>query len=134
METYQLNKDIQIFCLVVPGFPNGIQAAFDELEKAVPAAIPRSYYAVSWLDEQHKVVYNAAVATDNWDGSKFGYETYAIPRGRYLSVVIKEWRSHLQSIGETFKAMMKDPRADCTFPCVEWYKDDEEMSCWVRMK
>ncbi len=52
METYNIEKDIQVFGKHVPSFPMGIKDAYDSLVEIVPDALRRSYYGLSRFDDK----------------------------------------------------------------------------------
>jgi len=134
MEKYKLERDVKIMCLPVPAFPNGIQEAFNELWQKLPRINNRNFYGISYMNEASEIIYkSAAEEMKDGEAEKYGYEPFTIIKGEYLTETINNWRNQLPSIGETFMEMVKDPRMDRAFPCVEWYKTDEEMWCMIRM-
>jgi predicted transcriptional regulator YdeE len=93
------------------------------------------FYGISYFNKEGNIVYKAAATTSSEEeAKKFGLEYFVIPKGQYLSETLVNWMDQLPNIGNTFSAMMKDERADSTFPCVEWYKSDHEMMCMMRTK
>ena len=65
MEILELKNDVQTFGFQVKRFPQGIQEAFDALIAMVPEGLGRSYYGISYMDDQNRVVYIAAVEEKN---------------------------------------------------------------------
>jgi len=134
MEKYKLERDVKIMCLPVPAFPNGIQEAFNELWQRLPRINHRNFYGISYVTEASEIIYkSAAEEMKDGEAEKYGYEPFTIIKGEYLTETINNWKNQLPSIGETFMEMVKDLRMDRAFPCVEWYKTDEEMWCMIRM-
>ena len=43
------------------------------------------------------------------------------------------WRTKTDCIKDIFHEIMQDERAGHTKPAVEWYKNDDEMMCMVKM-
>ncbi|MET0634483.1 MAG: hypothetical protein ABWZ25_00565 [Chitinophagaceae bacterium] len=135
MDTITLEKDLRVIGKPVPDFPNGIKEAFDSLVDILPGGFEgRPYYGLSYMDGD-KVVYHATAheITDD-EATRYNQTAYTIPKGDYLAVTIKQWHSKIDSIGLTFHSLMADKRADLSTPCVEWYKNDDEMVCMVRVK
>ena len=134
METYNIQHDIRVFGRQVMTFPSGIKEAFDELVNAVSEGLNRSYYGLSHPDTRGNVMYYAAVEEYAvGEGKKLGYDYYTIGRGDYLCVTVKDWHSKTGCIKDVFHEMMQDKRVDNITPCVEWYKNDEEMVCMLKM-
>ena len=134
MEKYKLERDVKIMCLPVPAFPNGIQEAFNELWQRLPRINHRNFYGISYMNEASEIIYkSAAEEMKDGEAEKYGYEPFTIIKGEYLTETINNWKNQLPSLGETFMEMVKDLRMDRAFPCVEWYKTDEEMWCMIRM-
>jgi hypothetical protein len=135
MEKYNMKNDLKVFGVHVKNFPKGIGLAFDSLLEMIPGGFDRSYYGISSMSETGTVVYKA-VAEEKFDGEaqKYNCEQDVISKGEYLTVSLKDWRKKTDSIKDIFHEMMKDDRVDKTKPCIEWYKDDNEMMCMLKMK
>lgn len=131
MEIIPLKKDIKVFYSDVPGFPNGIKEAFDELYQKGGG---RDYYGISYMDEQGKVIYKAAAAEQyDGEGKELGFEkAMSIQKGDYLTLTYRNWMQAPHKIKDYFEQLMQDPRFDDTHPCVEWYKSDDEV--WIMVK
>ncbi len=80
-----------------------------------------------------KMIYIAAVEEINDDeAEKYGFGRYTIEKGKYFAVRITDWRSRIELIKESFHSMMEVTGLDQTKPCVEWYKNEQEMYCMVK--
>lgn len=133
MEKYTIAKDIKLICKIIPTFPRGIKEGFEELIAKFGAG--KSSYAISYMDKDGNIVYKAAVPEPaEGDAVKHGYEPFTLAKGDYLSETIRDWMPKTDKIKEIFGQLMKDPRFDDTYPCVEIYKDEKEMQCMVRIK
>jgi predicted transcriptional regulator YdeE len=133
MEVYSIEKDLKVFGTRVHTFPDGIGKAFDSLvSKFEGAGEPRQYYGISYM-EDGKIVYMAMVEQHDEKNEDLVYEQFIISKGDYLSILIKDWRSKTSQINQVFHSIMEDARADHQHPCLEIYKNDEEMLCLVRM-
>jgi hypothetical protein len=99
----------------------------------IPDGKSRSYYGLSNMDVNGKVFYYAAAEEKSpGEAEKYGYERYTIQKGDYLTEAVHDWRTKTSCIKDIFHEMMQDKRADITKPCVEWYKDDNEMICMLK--
>ena len=135
MKTYNINKDIDAFGFQVKTFPEGIGEAFDSLIEMVPEGLNRSYYGISYMTPDNKVVYIAAVEEKNkGEAEKNKCQRYIIEKGKYLTVTVLDWRQKTDTIKDVFHEMMKEENLDKTKPCVEWYKNDDEMLCMLKVK
>lgn len=134
METYHLSSDMDIFCVTAESFPDGIQAALDKLAHLIPTCEGRTWMGISRPDESGKIVYKAAVVEAfPGEGASYGCETFRIPPGEYATETIMGWREKLETIGPTFMRLLEHPQLDTNFPCVEWYRDERELLCMVRL-
>ena len=133
MEIYDQPEDMTVFGVHVTTFPNGIKEAFDHLISTFGKN--RTYYGISWLDENDSVQYYAMVSEAfQEEGNKYYYEKLVIKKGEYRTEAIWNWLSKLDSIKEVFHRLMPDNRPDKNHPCVEWYKTDDEMLCMIKCK
>lgn len=136
MEKLTLEKNLNVFGIEVTTFPAGIGEAFDELIKQTgDRAGKRNYYGVSSMSKDGKVIYKA-VAEEKYEGEadKFNYEKEVIEGGNYLYKTLYHWTNKTGMIKDIFHEMMHDEHVDTMKPCVEWYKNDEEMLCMVKAK
>ena len=136
MEKMNLQNDIKTFGLQVKTFPNGIGDAFNELiKKTGDKASERNYYGLSYMDKNGKMIYNAvAEEIQTGEALKFGYETFIIESGEYLTEEVKDWQSKTNCIKDVFTEIMKDENINKQKPAVEWYKNDKEMLCMLKTK
>jgi hypothetical protein len=133
MEKYTLKEDVKVYCTAAKSFPDGIQEAFLTLEKLLSKE-GRTFYGVSYKSTGCCLIYKAAVS-ESFDGEaeKYGFESFTISKGEYLTETIIDWRKKIETIGLTFQTLLADPRSDKTSPCVEWYKSDKEVMCMVKL-
>jgi hypothetical protein len=133
MENYKLKADVPVFCVTASSFPDCVQEAFQTLEKMLPTMNGRTFYGISWLNENNEIVYKAAV-NESYTGeaARYACEPFVIRKGDYLTETVMNWCDDTTTIGTTFKKLLADPRMDASYPCVEWYKSDKEMMCMVK--
>jgi len=136
METYSLEKEIKVFGIHVKTFPLGIADAFDELMELFDSTEhTRYYYGLSTCESNGTIRYYAT-AEERFAGEapKGKYETFTIEQGDYLMETVKDWLQKTECIKDVFAELLKDDRIDRSSPCIEWYKNDEEMCCLVKLQ
>jgi hypothetical protein len=134
MEKLIFENDIKVFGKEVKTFPAGIDEAFKELIATTgDDAGSREYYGVSSMDSKGKIIYKA-VTEEKYDGEaeKYNYHESTIEKGEYFFETLKDWRNNTACIKDIFHEMMKDDRVNKQKPCVEWYKNNDEMLCLVK--
>ena len=136
MEKLIIENDVKFFGIEVKTFPTGIGEAFDELiKKTGDRAGERNYYGISSVNNDGKMIYKA-VTEEKYDGEadKFNYEKDSIEKGEYLYKTLYHWQNKTNLIKDIFSEMMHNEQVDTMKPCVEWYKNDDEMLCMVKVK
>ena len=132
MEIYNLKEDIKVYCTTAKSFPDGVQEAFITLEKMLSKE-GRTFYGISHGSKDGGIIYKAAVS-ENFDGEaeKYGFETFIIKKGEYITETIIDWRKKMETFGATFQKLLAHPQFDKINPCIEWYKSDREVVCMVK--
>ncbi len=134
MESVIIEKDIPVFYVTAASFPAGVQAAHEALHALVPFSTGRKYYGVSRPENNTGIVYRAAAEElYEGEGAEYGCETLILKNGRYLSITLHDYLSDVQSIGKAFQQILSQPGLDPHGYCVEYYINDKEMQCMVRM-
>ena len=134
MENYKLKNDINVFGFEVKTFPNGISDAFDSLVKKIPEGFGRDYYGITFRNPENKMVYVAtAVEKEQGEAEKYQCDRYTIKKGDYITETLWDWRKKTDLIKYVFERLFHVAQGNPTGPCVEWYKDDNEMVCMVRL-
>ena len=135
MEKQKFENDLQVFGIEVKTFPNNIGNAFDELvKKTGDSAGKRNYYGISEFKHGKMIYYATAEEKHEGEAEKYNYESLKIEKGEYLAETLKNWRDKTDCIKDVFTEMMRSDAVDKEKPCVEWYKNDEEMLCMMRAK
>ncbi len=134
MEKYNLKDDVKVFGTTVKTFPAGVGEAFDSLVKMIPGGFNRPYYGIAEMNGSKMNYYATALETFDGEAEKYHCEEHIIEKGDYLGETVKDWRNKTDCIKDVFKDILRDGRVDATKPAVEWYKDNEEMVCMVKMK
>jgi hypothetical protein len=134
MEVIQIDKDKKVFGLQVKTFPDKIGEAFDVLMQQIPEGDKRSYYGISWMENNAIIYYAAAEQKSDGEAQKFNATEFTIGEGSYLREVLTDWMPKVGQIKEIFDEILKDPRVDLTKPAIEWYKSDAEMWCIMKIR
>ena len=135
MEKQSFEKDIKVFGIKVKTFPNGIGDAFNELIKETgDGAGKRNYYGISEYKNGKMIYYAVAEEKQEDEAQKYNYETCIIEKGEYLAEPLKNWRDKTDCIKDVFTKMMRSDAVNKEKPCIEWYKNDEEMLCMMKVK
>jgi len=134
MEKCQLKNDINVFGFEVKTFPKGIGDAFDSLVKIVPEGLARDYYGISFVDSENKMVYLAtAHEKESGEAEKYQCRRYTIKKGDYATETVWDWRKKTDSINHVFERLFNSIQGTPAGPNVEWYKNEKEMLCMVRL-
>jgi predicted transcriptional regulator YdeE len=134
METFHLENNIKLLCITADSFPEGVLAAHQKLHSIIPHSNDRGYFGISYANAAHAILYKAAAEMQhNEEAEKWNLETFVIKKGDYISTIINNYRNDIPAIGKTFNQMLKDPRIDPNGACVEWYLNDNDVRCMVRI-
>jgi predicted transcriptional regulator YdeE len=131
MDTIKLNGPVNVIGFRVKTFPMGISEAFDRLTDML--GFDRPYYGLSQMSTDGVLYIAAGLKKSANEKSTLKLEEYTIPKGEYAVRVIKDWRRNLSAIPHVFGDLLKTEGIDDSVPCVEWYKNDEEMLCMVKL-
>lgn len=133
METITFENDMKVLYVTASAFPEGIGDTFKKLNEIVPHSKDRKYFGIS-RPENGVIVYKAAAEQLNEDeGEKLNCDTLIIKKGKYVSKTINDFMNDIPSIGKTFGELLKNPGIDPDGYCVEWYFNDKDVRCMVRL-
>lgn len=136
MEKYHLPEDISAMYITASSFPDGVLAAHQQLHSLVPRSESdnRKYFGISFPNHEGTIIYKAAAEELNdGEAESLGLETYLIKKGEYISIDISDFMNNIPSIGKAFEELIADPHIDPDGACVEWYMNDNDMKCMVRL-
>jgi predicted transcriptional regulator YdeE len=135
METRIIEKDIPIVFVTAHSFPDGILDAFEQLHVHFPFSPERNFYGLSRPEDDKGPVYKAAAEIKSADESKKSkLETMVIPKGRYISETVHNFKDDISLISKTFETLLDQPNIDPQGYCVEWYMpNDTDVVCMVRL-
>ena len=134
MEIITLDKDIKVICVQAKSFPDEIVEAHDRLHSLIPYSKERRFFGLSRRNENGRIIYNAAAEEifPN-EAEKFRCKTLVIKSGKYISIFISDYLKDIQSIDKAFKKLILQPDIDPEGYCVEWYVNEKDVRCMVRL-
>jgi hypothetical protein len=134
MENYALEKDITVFCVTADFSPDAILKAHQKLHAMIPYTSERRYFGLSRPNEHGIVTYEAAAEElIAGEGKKLGLETIVLKKGNYTSTIIKGYKKNVSEIGLVFSKLLQNKYIDPEGYCVEWYLNDDDVQCMVRL-
>ena len=135
METITLDNDIKVFYITAKSFPGGIMDAHRELHELVPFSTNRKYFGISRPEKNGAIVYKAATEEINpGEAEKLNCDTLIVKKGKYICLTINDYMKDLQSIERAFKTLLSYPDLDPEGYCVEWYLNNKDAKCMIRLK
>ena len=136
METIELNEDITVMYVDAKSFPDGIMEAHNKLQEIVGKSMLRRLFGISRPEEEldGNIGYKAA-AEEAYAGEaeKFHLGSMSIKKGKYVSVLVENYLTHPERINEVFQELLQHPMLDQVGYCVEWYVNDHDVRCMVRI-
>jgi hypothetical protein len=134
MEKNTLKEDVKVLCRRVTTFRLGIKEAFNSMIDLLPGGRERAFYGISYLNESGEIVYKVALSQSaEGEAEKYAREPFTITKGDYLSEKMLGWMEKTDKIKDVLMGLMEDPCFDNGYPCIEWYKSEEELICMVRI-
>jgi hypothetical protein len=134
MESFQLDKDIDVFYVTAASFPDGVMEAFDKLNALLPKNEKRTLYGISFPDRSGKIIYRAAAeAKHPGEGSQLGCESFVIQKGKYESTTVRNFMTNLTAVRQAFDRMLKNPKLHPQGYCLEIYANDHDVQCLVKL-
>jgi predicted transcriptional regulator YdeE len=135
METTKLDNDIKVFYITADSFPEGIMDAHKKLHALVPFSANRKFFGISRPENNKGIVYKAAAEEINpGEAEKLNCDTLVLKKGNYISLTINDYMKDIQSIDRSFKELLSQPGLDPNGYCVEWYLNDKDVKCMIRLK
>ncbi len=129
--------DIKVICIEAASFPKGVHDAHEKLHALFPEKVGRTFYGVSYPDAQGKIFYAAATnEIFSGEAATLNLPTFAIKKGIYDSVLIKDYYKDIPNVGSTFNELLKNPRLDPKGYCLEIYPDghnSRDILCLVKL-
>ncbi|HSY62032.1 MAG TPA: hypothetical protein VK796_09165 [Cytophaga sp.] len=134
MENCVLENDIQLLCVTAGFSEDGIEQAHRKLNERISNSERRKSFGISYVDDHGIVPYDAAVEVMQANEAEaFGLETFLLKKGNYMSLLVKGGRANRSDIGTAFSKMLFQKHADPEGYCIEWYLNDTDVQCMVRL-
>ncbi len=129
-----LNNDIKVFYIAAKSFPDGIMDAHQRLHTLVPFSMGRKYFGIS-RPENGVIVYKAAAEElHEGEAEELNCNTMIIENGNYISILVTDYLKDIPLIDAAFKELLKQPELDPNGYCVEWYFNEKDVTCMIRLK
>jgi hypothetical protein len=133
MEDYIFEGDIILGCKRASSFPEGVMEAYQSLHSVIPGSSDRKFMSFSWMNADKEIVYLAGA--EILDGELFpDLEIFILKKGKYRGTIIKDFMNIIDEIGQLFQELLKDPELDPEGYCVEWYFNETDVKCFVKLK
>jgi len=134
IEKYVLEEDVHVFYIQADSFPDGALAAHQKLHTLIPYSDQRRYFGISNPDQTGTIIYRAAAEElmPN-EAEKLRLETFVLKKGNYTRTLIKNYQKDISEIGKAFGTLLSDPDIDPLGACVEWYVNNTDVQCMVRL-
>lgn len=133
MQTSKLDSDIIVAFIRAKSFPEGIQAAHEELHRRVRYDGVRKFYGISRPDQAGRIEYMAAAEIIPGEAALADLEQFIIKKGHYRAIGIPEFRKDIPAIERAFQQLLGIPGIDPQGACVEWYPNLTDVHCMVRL-
>ena len=134
IEIFTLDNDIKVFCETAKSFPDGIAKAHEELRSIVPFSDERRYFGISRPNEKGVIIYLAATEeVYQGEAEEYGFETFIIESGRYISLLVPDFIDNVQKIVKAFQMLIVYPGIDPEGYCIEFYLNERDVRCMVRL-
>ena len=134
METLVFHDDITVMYVAAASFPAGVMEAFKKLHSQVPVDGSRKFFGLSRPEGGGGIQYKAAAEVQNaGEAKKLSLETLVLRKGEYVCVTINDFMKDIQAIGATFQQLIQRTDIDPEGYCVEWYFNDKDVRCMVRL-
>lgn len=134
METIIWERDITVLYVEATSFPEGIAASHQKLHTIVPFSEERKYFGIS-RPENGVIAYKAAAEQlDRQEPEKLNCKSLVLKKGNYISLEVTDYMKDIQSISRAFEILLEHPGLDPQGYCVEWYLDNKDVKCMIRLE
>jgi hypothetical protein len=91
----------------------------------------RRFFGIS-RPENGVIFYKAAAEVLEEDN--LNCESVVIKKGKYRCITVLNYKKDLQGIGKAFSELISDHDIDPNGYCIEYYYNDEDVKCMIRLK
>lgn len=135
MDKIRFDKDVKVFYVNAKSFPEGIQEAHQKLHSLIPFSKDRKYFGVSRPEQGDGIIYRAAAEElEPGEAESLRLESLVLKKGDYVSITIKDYAKDIMSIDRAFKELLALPDLDPQGYCVEWYYNEKDVKCMIRLQ
>jgi hypothetical protein len=132
MEMFTQDHDITVGYITAASFPDDVLGTHQRLHALVPGRDGR-FYGIS-RPEGNGIIYRAAAEMTSAEAAALGLETLVLKKGSYLGTTVYDFMNNIPAIGTTFSNILQQPGLDPQGYCVEWYFNDRDVRCSVRLQ
>jgi hypothetical protein len=133
MEIITLEDDITVMYVQARSFPEGIMDAHQELNGKMPLSKNRKHFGIS-RPESGVIRYKAGEEQlQRGEAARVGLKTMTLKKGKYITTTVVNYSRDPSGIRHAFDILLTDPRIDPEGYCVEWYFNDSDVRCMVRL-
>ena len=134
MKIFHSEQDIPLICITAGSFPAGILEAHQKLKSRLTGETKRDFYGISRPDKDGEIIYKAAAEERKpGEAEELGLDYCLLKRGTYKVIEIKNFMENIPAIGQSFEKLIADPQIDPSGECVEWYFNDSDVRCMVKL-
>jgi hypothetical protein len=134
VEPFRIEKPISVLRAKALTFPEGILAAYEQLDKALPNYQLRTHFGISHPNQKGEIQYWAAMAVLDADsGNTFGQEPFEIVSGNYASILIVDFYKNMHLVKQAFKELTALPDIDPNGYCLEMMVSFTDVRCLVKL-
>ena len=134
MEIYALENDINVFCAKAKSFPEGVLEAHQQLHTIIPFSNQRRYFGISRPEKGTIEYWAAAEELNQEEAEKYNCDSSVISKGKYIGVEVKNYIKNIEEIGKAFNKLISCEGIDPNGYCVEYYLNDEDVRCMIRLQ
>ena len=133
MKIVNIPNDIHTLTIKAKSFPQGIGEAHETIQRLFPYAKQRRYFGMS-SPEKGIIVYKAATEQMSGDNDQApGVEKFVIEKGDYISLTVTNFVKNPMAVSEAFEKLIHQPNIDPKGYCLEWYQNEKDVLCLVKM-
>ena len=134
MENVIFDNDITVMYVEATSFPDGILAAHQKLHAIISYSTERKYLGISRPEKKGVISYKAGAEVLNpGEAEQFKLDTLILKKGNYACINIHDYMKDLEAIGQAFNQLTDLPNIDPQGYCVEWYLNDKDVKCMIRL-
>ncbi len=132
MEIIQIANDIELAYVTATSFPEGINAAHEAIKSQIALSANNSIYGLSRPEKGAGIVYKAAMELLPGDAPT-RLPTITLEKGSYRCITVRNFMVDPTAIGLAFQELLSAPGFDQSGYCVEWYFNETDVHCLIRL-